>query len=143
MMLKVTIPFPLFNSNQGSRAAAIAGEEAAREQSAALRLRIENDVAGKYAQVERLLDAIRAYNGQTLPLSRRDAELARDAYRKGQVSIAEVVQAERRENDLNASYADTLALYLRTIAELNAASVAQAALMTHPVELPAGQSGGH
>ena len=90
-------------------------------------------MSGNYEQVKSLLEAIRAYNEQTLPLSRRDAELARDAYGKGQLSISEVVQASRREIDLNTSYADTLALYLRAIAELNAASVAQAKFETQPV----------
>jgi len=141
LTLRLNIPLPLFNRNQGSRAAALADEETAREQFAALQLRIENEVGGKYQQVRRLVEALRAYNEQTLPLSRRDAELARDAYGKGQVSIAEVVQAERREIELNTSYADTLGLYLRAIAELNAASVAQAMFLTHPVEFFAGQSG--
>jgi cobalt-zinc-cadmium efflux system outer membrane protein len=133
-MMKLTIPLPLFNRNQGTQAAAEADREAAREKFAALQVRIENEVSGKFEQVKRLLEAIRAYNEQTLPLSRRDAELARDAYGKGQLSISEVVQAGRREIDLNTSYADTLALYLRAIAELNAASVAQARFETQPVK---------
>jgi cobalt-zinc-cadmium efflux system outer membrane protein len=133
-MMKLTIPLPLFNRNQGTEAAAEADREAAREKFAALQVRIENEVSGKFEQVKRLLEAIRAYNEQTLPLSRRDAELARDAYGKGQLSISEVVQAGRREIDLNTSYADTLALYLRAIAELNAASVAQARFETQPVK---------
>jgi cobalt-zinc-cadmium efflux system outer membrane protein len=133
-MLKLTIPLPLFNRNQGTQAAAEADREAAREKFAALQMRIENEVSGKYEQVKSLLQAIRAYNEQTLPLSRHDAELARDAYGKGQLSISEVVQAGRREIDLNTSYADTLALYLRAIAELNAASVAQARFETQPVK---------
>jgi len=132
-MMKLTIPLPLFNRNQGTQAAAEAEKEAAREKFAALKVRIENEVSGNYEQVKSLLEAIRAYNEQTLPLSRRDAELARDAYGKGQLSISEVVQASRREIDLNTSYADTLALYLRAIAELNAASVAQAKFETQPV----------
>ncbi len=140
-ILRLTIPLPLFNNNEGTRAAALAAEEAAGEQFAALQLRIENEVAGKYEQARQLLDALHAYTAQTLPLSRRGADLARDAYRQGQVPIAEVIQAERRENDLNTAYADALALYLRATAELNAASVSYAALMTRPVEPSPGQSG--
>jgi cobalt-zinc-cadmium efflux system outer membrane protein len=139
VLLKLTIPLPLFNRNQGTRAAAVAAEVTAREQFAALRLRIENEVTGKYEQLRRLLDTIGAYNKETLPLARRDAELARDAYRKGLVSIVEVVLAERREHEINTSYLETLASYLRAIAELNAASVAYTAFMTHPVELSTGR----
>ena len=140
-MLRLTIPLPLFNQNEGSRSAAIAAEAAAREQFAALRLRIENTVTGKREQVMHLLDALHAYTAQTLPLSRRDAELARNAYAKGQVSITEVIQAERLEIDLNTGYADTLALYLQATAELNAASVTYAVLMTQPVEASPYRSG--
>lgn len=134
LMLSLAIPLPLFNRNQGSRAAAVADERTAREQSLALQVRIRNEVAGLHEQVTRLLTALNSYTEHTLPLSRRNTELAHDAYRTGQLSIADVVQAERQENDLNASYADTFGQYLRALAELNAATVANASLMTHPVD---------
>ena len=141
LMLMLAVPLPLFNRNQGTRAAAMAQGRAAVEQRAALTLRIENEVAGRHEQVTRLLTALHAYTERTLPLSRRNTDLARDAYRQGQLSIADVVQAERQENDLNAGYADTLAQYLRALAELNTATVADAALMTHPVDSNTGPSG--
>ncbi|MHB8405470.1 MAG: TolC family protein [Gammaproteobacteria bacterium] len=143
LMLSLSIPLPLFNRNQGASAAAVADEERAREQLAALRLRIENDVAGKYAQVMRLLTALNAYTRHTLPLSRSNAELARNAYRQGQVSIVEVIQAERQENELNTAYTDAIGQYLQALAALNTATVAWTPLMTHPVNSSAGQSGEH
>lgn len=143
LMLSLSIPLPLFNRNQGATAAAVADEERAREQLAALRLRIENDVAGKYAQVMRLLAALNAYTRHTLPLSRSNAELARNAYRQGQVSIVEVIQAERQENELNTAYTDALGQYLQALAALNTTAATWALLMTHPVNSSAGQSGEH
>ena len=143
LMLSLSIPLPLFNRNQGAIAAATANEESARDQLAALRLRIENRLAGEYAQVTRLLTALDAYTQDTLPLSRRNAELARNAYRQGQVSIVEVIQAERQENELNTAYADALGQYLRALAALNTTAATWAPLMTHPVESSAGQSGDH
>ena len=124
---------PLFNDNEGNIAAATADETTAREQLAALKTRIENEVAGLYEQVNRLRDALVAYQTQILPLSRRNSELARSAYRNGQISISEVVQAERQERDLGTSFADTLAQYLRALESLNQATVARASLMTQPV----------
>jgi outer membrane protein, heavy metal efflux system len=141
LMLTLAVPLPLVNRNQGSRAAAVAEATSAREQLIALQLRIGNEVAGRHEQVSGLLTALNAYTERTLPLSRRNTELARDAYRKGQLSIADVVQAERQENDLNTGYADTFAQFLRALAELNAATVTDAPLMTHPVEGSAGKSG--
>lgn len=139
--LRLTVPMPFFNRNRGAQAAAAADAMTAQQQLAALRLRIENDVAGRYAQVTRLLGALTSYRERTLPLSRRNAELARDAYSLGQLPITAVVQAQRQENDLNTSYAATLALYLQARAALNTATAAWLALMTHPVVTAAVQPG--
>ncbi|MDE2466869.1 MAG: TolC family protein, partial [Alphaproteobacteria bacterium] len=143
LMLSLSIPLPLFNRNQGAIAAATANEESARDQLAALRLRIENRLAGEYAQVTRLLTALDAYTQDTLPLSRRNADLARNAYRQGQVSIVEVIQAERQENELNTAYTDALGQYLQALAALNTTTATWAPLMTHPVESSTGQFGDH
>lgn len=143
LMLSLSIPLPLFNRNQGAIAAATANEESAREQLAALRLRVENSLAGEYAQVTRLVSALDAYTRNTLPLSYRNAELARNAYRQGQVSIVEVIQAERQENELNTAYTDALGQYLQALAALNTTAVTWTPLMTHTVDSSAGQSGGH
>ncbi|MBI3676996.1 MAG: TolC family protein [Proteobacteria bacterium] len=134
LMLSLSIPVPLFNDNDGNIAVAAADETTAREQLAALQSRVENEVAGLYEQVGRLRDAVEAYQTETLPLSRRNSELARNAYRNGQISASEVVQAERQERDLGASFADTLAQYLRAQESLNQATVARASLMTQPVD---------
>ncbi len=132
-MLSLSIPVPLFNDNAGNIAAAAADETTAREQLAALQTRIENEVGGLYGQVNRLREALVAYHTQTLPLSHRNSELARSAYRNGQISVSEVVQAERQERDLGTSFVETLAQYLQALEALNHATVARASLMTQPI----------
>lgn len=134
LMVTLAVPVPLFNQNEGAKAAAEAETTAAREQHAALGQRIENEVAGLRERVVRLLDAVDAYEKQGLPLSRKNTEVARDAYRKGQISIIEVVQAERQESEIGSSYVEALEQYLKTMTQLDAATVAWAELMTHPVE---------
>lgn len=141
LMMTVTVPFPLFNRNQGTQAAAAADEVTAREQAEALRLRIENEVAGDYARAAALADVVRQYKSRALPLGQSNAVLARDSYRKGQLSMTDVVQASRLELDLNNSYIDAVAEYLAAIAELNTAAVTYASLMTHPQDAPLGSSG--
>jgi len=143
LMLSLSIPLPLFNRNQGASTAAVADEEKAREQLTALRLQIENSVAGKYTLVTRLLTALNAYTQNTLPLSRSNAELARNAYRQGQVSIVEVIQAERQENELNTAYTDAMGQYLQAFAAMNTAADTWAPLMTHPIYSSTDQSGEH
>ena len=134
LMLTLSIPIPLFNRNQGTEAAAAADEITAREQLAALRTRIENDVLGGYQQVNGLVDAIRTYREQVLPLSRNSIALVRNSYRSGQVSISDVVLTERQQRELRASYADALEQYFRALEKLNATAMSNAALLTKPVD---------
>jgi len=135
-MLSLTIPLPLFNQNEGAQAAASAQERAARERFAALTTRIENDVRGQYEQATRLAAVLRTYRDKSLPLSRRNAELARSAYRGGQVSILEVVQTERLQRELAASYTEALAQYFRALEALKNAAVQRSNLLTKPVAAP-------
>ena len=134
LTMTVTIPMPLFNRNEGTRDAAVADKMAAQEQTIALRQRIENEVAGTQEQLIQLFDAVQAYEMQALPLSRKNSELAREAYRNGQVSIADVVQAERQEKDIGTNYVEALALYFNGRVRLDTATVAYAELMTRPVD---------
>jgi outer membrane protein, heavy metal efflux system len=142
LLLRLSVPIPVLNRNRGAQSAAAADAMTAHYKRSALQMRIENEVTGRYAQVMRLLDALTAYRDRTLPLSSRTAELARKAYSMGQLSIADVVQAQRQEIDLNSSYADTLALYLQARADLKTATAGWTALMTHPVDTSADQTGG-
>ncbi len=143
LMLTLTIPVPLFDRKQGTEAAAAADEMTAHEQVAALRLRIENEVAGEFERVTGLLVAVRQYNASTLPLAQHNAALAREAYRNGQLSILDVVQTGRQEIDLNTSYIDTLARYFAAVAHLNTATVEYTSIMTHPEEVSASQLRDH
>ena len=134
LTMTLTIPIPLLNRNEGSRDAAEAEKVAAQEQVIALRQRIENEVMGVREQLTQLLAAVQAYETQALPLSRKNSELARAAYYNGQISVAEVVLAERQEKDIGMNYADALAQYFKGVVKLETATVAHADLMTHPVE---------
>lgn len=134
LTMTLTIPIPLLNRNEGTRDAAAADKIVAKEQEIALRQRIENEVAGTREQLEQLAVAVDAYEKEALPLARRNTALARDAYRKGQVSIGDVVQAERQEKDAATNYAEALAKYFKGMVALDTAAVAHADLMTHPVE---------
>lgn len=142
LLLRLSVPIPILNRNRGAQSAAAADAMTAHYKRSALQMRIENEVTGRHAQVMRLLDALTAYRDRTLPLSRRTAELARQAYRMGQLSIADVVQAQRQEIDLNASYIDTLAMYLQARADLKTATAGWTTLMTHPVDTSTDQTGG-
>ena len=141
LMMTLTIPLPLFNQNQGAQTAAVADKLTADEKSAALRQRIENEVAIAYERARGLLAAVRRYDDSALRLGRQNAALARDAYRSGQLPMTEVTQTSRQEIDLNTRYIDTISQYRAAIADLNTSAMSYASFMTHPEEISAIQSG--
>ncbi|MEQ1866231.1 MAG: TolC family protein, partial [Micropepsaceae bacterium] len=140
LTMALTIPLPLLNRNEGTRDAAAADKIVAQEELVALHQRIENEVVGSREQLTQLVTAVDVYEKEALPLARKNSALARDAYRKGQIAISDVVQAERQEKDVATTYTDALAKYFKGIVALETATVEHADLMTHPVENDATQT---
>jgi cobalt-zinc-cadmium efflux system outer membrane protein len=124
LMTSLSIPLPLINRNQGARAAVASATLAASARARGLELRVRQEVAGQYEQTTRLAGALQAYEGSILPLSARNAEEARTAYRRGQIGIAGVVQIERQALDVNTGYETALLQYLQSLAALNTATFA-------------------
>ena len=138
VLLSLSIPLPLFNRNQGDVATARAAERQATQGVEALRLAIANEVAATYHELGRLATTLAAQQQRMLPLSQRNAVLARDAYGQGQISIIEVVQVERLRNELRANYLDIYGRYLQSRARLDMATGAWSELATRVSEYPAG-----
>jgi cobalt-zinc-cadmium efflux system outer membrane protein len=124
LMTSLSIPLPLINRNQGTRAAAVSATLAASARAQGLELRVRQEVAGQYEQTTRLAGALQAYERSILPLSARNAEEARTAYRRGQIGIADVVQIERQALDVNTGYETALLQYLQSVAALKTATFA-------------------
>lgn len=137
LMLSLSIPLPLFNRNQGDTAAALASERRATHGIEALRFAISNEVASIYDELGRLETTLTVQQRRTLPLSERNAVLARNAYGQGQISIIEVVQVERLRNELRANYLDVYSRYLQSRARLDMATAAWSVLATRVSEQPA------
>jgi cobalt-zinc-cadmium efflux system outer membrane protein len=122
--LNLTIPLPVSNRNQGRIAETLAGGAQADARISALELAIKNEVATGFAEVTRLRQATADYQRDILPVSERNVRLAQQGYRRGLVSIVEVVQAERQQGDLNIAYLNTLDQYLQAFAKLRTATAA-------------------
>lgn len=120
--LSLSIPLPLRNQNQGRIAEAAAAGNQADARIEALKLSISNEVAGAYAEAQRLQQAVSAYQGSMLTLSARNVRLAQQGYNQGLVSIVEVVQAQRQQGELNIAYLNTLDQYLQALARLHIAT---------------------
>ena len=120
--LNLTIPLPVFNQNQGRIAEASSKQTQAEIRINALELSIRNEVESLTAELARLHKTLTQYQSNMLPTSKRNIKIAQDAYSKGQISITEVVQAERQFGELNISYLTTLDQYLQTLRKLRTAT---------------------
>ena len=117
----LSIPLPLWNRNKGNVAAAMSSGQQADANVAALKLQIQNEVATAFSQLQRLSDVVARYRDRLLPLSEKSVNLAQQGYNQGQVSIVEVVTAERQHSEVEIAYLDGLDQYLQTYAALNQA----------------------
>ncbi|MBZ0093661.1 MAG: TolC family protein [Sulfuricellaceae bacterium] len=120
--LSLSIPLPLLNKNQGRIAEAASAGAQADARIEALKLSIGNEVAGAYAETERLRQALSEYRRNMLAVSARNVRLALQGYDQGLVSILEVVQAQRQQGELNIAYLNTLDQYLQAWARLHTAT---------------------
>ena len=122
--LTLSIPLPLWNQNQGRVAEAGSKRTQAELRIAALQSSIRNEVETLMAELARLQQILANYQRNMLPTSKKNVAIAQDAYGKGQVSIVEVVQAERQYGELNISYLTVLDQYLQALGKLHTATAA-------------------
>ena len=122
LMLSVSIPLPLFNKNQGLIAEAEASGDQAMARIEALRVGIAAEVASAYAESSNLQRSLDRYRQDLLPVSARNVQLAQKGYGQGLVSVVEVVQAQRQQAELNATYLTTLDQYLQALVRLRTAT---------------------
>ena len=120
--LSLSIPLPLRNRNQGNVAAAAAAGEQADARIEALKLSISNEVAGAYAETERLQQALSEYRSNMLGVSARNVRLAQQGYEQGLIPVGDVVRIQRQQGELNIAYLNTLDQYLQALARLRSAT---------------------
>ena len=117
----LSIPLPLYNKGQGLLAEANASQDQAQARIDALRLGVSSEIAGAHAEASRLHAALDQYAGGILPISQSNVKLAQQGYSQGLIPVFEVVQAQRQQADLNATYLTTLDQYLQALVRLRMA----------------------
>jgi cobalt-zinc-cadmium efflux system outer membrane protein len=113
-------PVPLFNRNQGEIARARAQESALATKVQALERAIANDVAtvfGEYSVARELVDTIET---QMLAQARDVRAATEYAYRRGEASFIEFLDAQRVFNDTIRGYNEARAQYARSLYALDA-----------------------
>jgi len=118
----LSIPLPLRNKGQGLLAEAEASQDQAQARVTALRFAINSEIAGIYAEAAKLQPALAQYSAGILPISQSNVKLAQQGYSQGLIPVFEVVQAQRQQAELNATYLTTLDQYLQTLVRLHTAA---------------------
>lgn len=113
IVLSIALPLPLFDRSEGRRRRASAQAEVAAAQLVLERERIEGDVRGLWQQTRQLNDAARRFSSAALDASQRLVQIAEAAYRGGETTILDLLDAHRGRAE-----ADTRAIELELAARL-------------------------
>ncbi|STX55485.1 chemiosmotic efflux system C protein C [Legionella beliardensis] len=116
--LALVVPLPLLNGNQGRILEAGTTKTQALMALNALNLVIETEVVSNFNQVSLLKKSLSQTKATSLRLSLANVKLARDAYQNGQMSLLNVLQVQRQQNDLQAVYLTTIEKYFQSYVAL-------------------------
>lgn len=116
--VSLSVPLPLLNQNQGTIAEASATGTQAILALRALTLNIETQVSSQLAQLKLLQHTIEQTQKQSLPLTLKNVQLANTAYKNGQLSLLNLVQVQRQQNDVQLAYLTNLEKYLQNYVAL-------------------------
>jgi cobalt-zinc-cadmium efflux system outer membrane protein len=130
--LKVTIPLPLWNRNQGRIAEARASQSRARSRLSASELKVKREVETAWFETNRVEQVVRSYRERIITLSDRNLKLVLRGYAEGLVGIAEVFQAQQQYATLRQAYYDALGELWRARIDLETASATNRLLPGEP-----------
>lgn len=117
----VSIDIPIFNRNQGEIASAAAERIQAVRNREFLEATIRRDVAVAYSQYRGAAEKLVLYTTQILPRAEGNLGTVRAAYNAGEFSVFEIVNEQRRLNEIVTNYNQVLEEYYTTLAALEAA----------------------
>lgn len=136
--LRVRIPIPLWNRNQGRIAEARASQNRAKARLSGAELAVRREVETAWFEVERFREAVDAYRDELLGLADRNVKLLEGGYADGLVNIAELVQAQQQSASIRNRYNETLGGLWRARIDLETAS-ATSPLLAPSLENAAGK----
>jgi cobalt-zinc-cadmium efflux system outer membrane protein len=104
--VKVSMPLPFFNRNQGEVAKAAAEKEGAGIQYEALKVQVTKEVAQAYIRLNASKEIIDSYSYGVKEDVEKSVKLIQDAYLQGQVKVFDVVQTNSRFGSIEKAYLD-------------------------------------
>lgn len=120
--LRVAVPLPLYNRNQGKVREQIAAGNQAQAQAAALQLSIRGEIAEARMRAERFGGLLATYRKNLLPLVAQNTDLLRQGYSAGKADFSLIVQSQTQRGTLRTGYADALRDRALALADLQTAT---------------------
>ncbi|MCB1095992.1 MAG: TolC family protein [Verrucomicrobiae bacterium] len=106
--IRLSIPLPLFNRNEGRIAEAEAGMRKAADEYAAKSLTIASEIHLASKWRDRYTEILAEFEKETLPLIGDTAKLLQDAYAQGTADISDAIRAQEQGLELRRSYLEAL-----------------------------------
>lgn len=116
MVAGVSLPLPLFDRNQHEVLASRFEAARARAQQQATRVQLHTELAERYQLLAASYEQARALRDQMLPAARQAMQQVQAAFDQGEVSLLDVIDAQRTFAASQGRYADALANYHQNLA---------------------------
>lgn len=114
----VSIPFPIFDRNQGNLLEALRRADKARDDLSATEIRLSTAIAQNQERLKALVVEAQTLQSEILPGARSAYEAASKGFELGKFSFLEVLDAQRTFFQARAQYLRSLSEAHRTAAEL-------------------------
>jgi cobalt-zinc-cadmium efflux system outer membrane protein len=108
MGLRLSMPIPVFDRNQGGRAAARARLDAADSRRIALERNITAEVETAFSRVSASERILAMFEQGIIPQLTENLKLTQEAYRIGEVGIIAVIDEQKKFFEVNDSYLSAL-----------------------------------
>ncbi len=118
LVVGVSLPLPIFDRRQGDVLAARLGVRSAEQRRREAELRLETMLSAAYAQLANAYDEATAIRDVALPPAREAFEVTRGAFENADLSLIDLLDAQRTLFDLQTRYVDALIAYHTAAAEI-------------------------
>jgi cobalt-zinc-cadmium efflux system outer membrane protein len=118
----VSFPLPLWNWNRGEIKSAQATVDKNALAFAKAKAQAASDIATAQAAYREATERLQRYQNQILPKSQKVREAVAFAYEKGGLSLVDLLEAERADNDARLAAAQAMSDTASAVADLKAAS---------------------
>lgn len=115
------IPLPIFNRNQDEIARTQYAITQAQEQQALTNGQVLTDVKDAYEALQSNNKVVQLYRGKYPDVAQKDRDISEYAYRRGAVSLLDLLDAERSYRATQLGYRQSLATYLIVLEQLREA----------------------